>query len=74
MSLDEGAAELLAGMQRFSDEGISKITKLLNEDLGSLADQLKKISAAGRSYTTFAGAAEGTDSSVRFIYRTDSIE
>jgi putative membrane protein len=57
-----------------NDEGISRITKLLNEDLGSLSDRLKKAVDAGRSYTSFGGALNHENSSVKFIYRTDTVK
>ena len=37
-------------------------------------DRLKSLSQAGRSYDTYAGLADGTAGSVRFLYKTDPVD
>ncbi len=72
--LDEGAAELLDGIMRFDDEGIKKLYEAFDGDLSEFTDRLTAIQEAGSTYKSFGGSPEDTDSSVKFIIRTDSIK
>ena len=44
------------------------------KNLEGYADSLKATADLSGAYTTYAGRAEGTEGSVRFIFRTDSIK
>ncbi len=71
--LKDGAMQLRDGLAQFSE----KITEKLDAcgvSPEELSVRIKALSDISKEYTSFAGAADGTDSSVKFIYRTDSVK
>lgn len=72
--LDEGAGELADGMAEFDEEGISRIADAYHTDVKSLTDRVKAVSDAGKEYDNFSGKAENTDSSVKFILKTEPVK
>ncbi len=69
-----GSGELLEGMVTFDREGIRKIADVYNGDVKSLGDRMEAIFDAGTAYDNFCGKQEGTDSSVKFIIRTEGVK
>lgn len=72
--LSDGALELKDGMFRFDEEGISKLTDLFGDNVEEALDRIQAVMDAGKDYTTFTRLPEGTDGSVRFIYKTDEVK
>lgn len=72
-SAADGSDKLTEGLTAFNDEGITKITDLVKNDLGGLRDRVNALSANARAYDNFGGKAEGTASSVKFVYETEAI-
>ena len=72
-ALDIGALRLHRGMQQFYDEGISKIVELYNSNIKGIAEGMDSLVNAGKQYDIFTQKAAGTESSVKFIYRTSII-
>jgi len=72
--LDDGALELKDGMIRFDEEGIHKLTDLLGDDVEKVIDRIDALKDAGSRYNTFSGLPEGTEGSVKFIYKTNGIK
>lgn len=72
--LDDGALELKDGMIRFDEEGIRKLTELFGDDVEKVIDRIDALKDAGDRYNTFSGLQEGTEGSVKFIYKTDGIK
>lgn len=68
--LDAGAYRLNRGMQQFYSQAIEKIKDLYENGLKGLTDSMQNILDSGDSYSIFSDKAEGTDSSVSFVYRT----
>ena len=69
--LKDGSGRLKDGLNQFNDEGISKLTGALDEDqIHDLKIVLDEMSSRLEDYTSFAGAPEGAESSVKFIYKT----
>ena len=69
--LKDGSGRLKDGLNQFNDEGISKLTGALDEDqIHDLKIVLDEISSRLEDYTSFAGAPEGAESTVKFIYKT----
>ena len=68
--LDDGSGQLADGCREFNEKGITKLTDLVDGDLGSLVERLRAVSGVSKNYETYTG---GTGS-VKFIYRTDAIE
>ena len=72
--LTDGSKRLAHGLKEFNEKGISKLTSLAGDDLGSLVTRIKATVEVSRDYKSFAGIADGTDGDVKFIYRTDEIK
>ena len=69
--LKDGSGRLKDGLNQFNDEGISKLTGALDEDqIHDLKIVLDEMSSRLEDYTSFAGAPEGAESTVKFIYKT----
>lgn len=71
--LSDGTMELSDGLKKFRDEGISKITELVDGELGTAADRLGATVDAAKSYSSFAGLGKDMNGSTKFIYKTDEI-
>ena len=71
--LREGSMQLSDGLKQFSDEGISKITSLLKDNVGDLGERIKAIIKVSQNYKSYSGLTEGMDGEVKFIYKTDEI-
>ncbi|MEE3495868.1 MAG: hypothetical protein VZR06_11950, partial [Butyrivibrio sp.] len=70
----DGVKELVDGVVKFDEEGIKKIYEAFDGDLSDFSDRLSAIEKAGENYSTFGGASEDIDSSVKFIIKTDGIK
>ena len=69
--LKDGSGRLKDGLNQFNDEGISKLTGALDEDqIHDLKIVLDEMSSRLEDYTSIAGAPEGAESTVKFIYKT----
>ena len=69
----DGASDLMEGMDKFDEEGIQSLSKLVKGDAQNFFDRLRAVQELAKEYTTFSGKAEGVSSVVRFVIRTDSI-
>ena len=74
IELDDGALELKDGMIEFNEEGISKLTDLFGDNVQKVIDRIDALKSIGSGYNTFSGLQEGTEGSVRFIYKTDGVK
>ncbi len=74
IKLDDGVQELLDGVIKLDEEGIKKLYEAFDGDLTDFTDRLTAIREAGENYTSFGGASEDVDSSVKFIIKTDAIK
>lgn len=72
-SLLSGAKELMDGMAKFDAEGISKIADLFQGDAETLLDRVRALRDLDGTYTSFSGEAKDMPTTVKFIYRMDSI-
>ena len=72
--LKDGGMQLSEGMKQFNEDGIQKITEAFQGDLSQLAAKLKALGDVSRSYQNYSGIADGMSGSVKFVYRTASIE
>ena len=69
--LTDGATQLSDGLVQFNEEGISKLTGALDQDqLHGLKTVLDEMTDRLENYTSFAGAPEDAESSVKFVYKT----
>ena len=69
--LYDGAGRLNDGLNQFNEEGISKLTGALDQDqLHGLKTVLDEMTDRLNDYTSFAGAPDDAESSVKFVYKT----
>ena len=69
--LNDGAGRLNDGLNQFNEEGISKLTGALDHDqLHGLKTVLDEMTDRLNDYTSFAGAPDDAESSVKFVYKT----
>ena len=73
-ALRDGSMQLSDGLKQFNDEGISKLTALMDGDLGSLAERVKATIRVSQNYKSYSGLTDGMDGEVKFIYKTDEIK
>ena len=69
--LNDGAGQLNDGLNQFNEEGISKLTGALDQNqLHGLKTVLDEMTDRLENYTSFAGAPDDAENSVKFIYKT----
>lgn len=69
--LNDGAGRLNDSLNQFNEEGISKLTGALDQDqLHGLKTVLDEMTDRLNDYTSFAGAPDDAESSVKFVYKT----
>ena len=69
--LNDGAGRLNDGLTQFNEEGMSKLTGALDQDqLHGLKTVLDEMTDRLNDYTSFAGAPDDAESSVKFVYKT----
>ena len=69
--LNDGAGQLNDGLNQFNEEGISKLSGALDQDqLHGLKTVLDEMTDRLNDYTSFAGAPDDAESSVKFVYKT----
>lgn len=68
-----GSGELKDGVVKFNDEGITKLSDLVNEDLEKFYDRLKAVKDYANEYENLGGCKDGVESTVTFIYKTEGI-
>ena len=69
--LHDGSQQLSDGLKQFTDEGVQKLTDLVDGDLDTLLARLNAIMDVSRTYRSFTGLDDTMDGQVKFIYRTD---
>lgn len=69
----DGSQELADGMMEFDEEGIQKLTDLMDADLSDLVDRLKAVQDYAEEYKSFGGCLDSMECTTKFIYKTDSI-
>ena len=72
--LHDGSMQLSDGLKQFNEEGIKKITNVLDKDVKDLAERLKATVKAAKEYRVSEDLTEGNQGSVTFIYRTEEIK
>ena len=73
-SLSDGAKELADGTKKFDDEGIKKLSDLVEDDLQDLMDRFDAIRSDDNAYTSFSGKSSSMDGNVKFVIETAAID
>ncbi len=74
VQLRDGSKMLDDGLKKMMEEGIQKLVDLADKDLENLTARVSASIEAAQDYTSFSGVNPDTQSRVKFIYKTDSIE
>ena len=71
--LKNGSMQLSDGLKQFNEQGISKIVKLMDNDLGKVAVRLKAAVDVSKRYKSYSGLTKDMDGEVKFIYKTPDL-
>ena len=72
--LFSGSSKLADGMKEFNEKGIQKLVEAADGDIDVLITRIKAMIDVSKDYQTFGGKSDDVNGTVKFIYRTDSIE
>lgn len=72
--LKDGAKQLSDGLKEFNEEGVQKIVDAADGDLNGMITRLRATVDVSKDYKSFSGISDDMDGSVRFIYKTESVE
>ena len=73
VTLADGTKELKDGTIKLNDEGISKITKIFNEDAPDAIDKIQETLNNGKKYNSFSGIDKNMSGNVKFILKVQEI-
>ena len=71
--LNNGAGKLADGMKEFDEKGIQELAEKADDDLVDVANRLRALKNADKSYDSYSGKADNKKSSVKFIIETDEV-
>ncbi len=74
VTLEDGMQQLLDGVVKLDEEGIKRLYEAFDGDISDFADRMSAIQEAGKGYNSFGGSSEEENSSVKFIFKTDSVK
>lgn len=60
-------------MKTYNEDGIQELGKLAGSDLKEVLTRMKALREADGQYDNYAGIADGSTGSVRFIIETEEI-
>lgn len=72
--LFESSLELKDGMAQLDSDGIRQIADLVQGELETVFHRLQAVQSYAEEQESFAGSPDGVESSVKFIYKTDTIK
>jgi len=68
-TLKDGAGKLKDGIKTLQDDGISKVTDLVNGDLSNVIERFKAVVDESKAYKNYSGIGDDMDGSVKFIIK-----
>ena len=71
--LKEGEETLLNGLQQFYNEGITKLSNAVNQDVDGFVGRMRATVKLAQNYRAFCELHEGETYQANFIYRTDAV-
>lgn len=72
--LRDGSGQLKDGLVEFNEEGIQRLSDIVNKNLNNIVERMRATKEVSLNYKSFAGISNNTDGQVKFIYRTDSLK
>lgn len=72
--LRDGQKQLNDGLKQFKEEGVDKLVNAFGGELENVAERAEAMCELAAEYRSFAGIADETQGTVRFIYRSDAIK
>ena len=72
--LYESSIELKDGMAQLDSEGIARIAELVQGNLETVFHRLQAVQNYADEEESYSGAPDGVETSVKFIWKTDSVE
>ncbi len=72
--LYESSLELKDGMAQLDSDGIRQIADLVQGELETVFHRLQAVQNYAEEQESFSGSPDGVESSVKFIYKTDTIK
>ena len=73
-SLADGAKKLSDGTKEFDEEGIQKLSDLVDDDLQDILDRLDAICSDDNAYHSFSGKEDDMSGNVKFVIETAAID
>ena len=73
-SINDGANELSSGLNKFNDEGISKVSDIVNNNLKEKVNKLNSLRTLSKSYNTFTLKDKSVTGTTKFIMLIDSVK
>lgn len=60
-------------MEQLNEEGIQKLTDMIEEEAEPLLEHMDEIRQAADAYKSYSGIADGMDGTVKFLIKTEGI-
>ena len=73
-ALKNGEKKLSDGLNRFNDEGVSKLNDLVNVTLEGMVERFNTVKEVSSDYASYADEEGNTNDSVRFIYKIATVK
>ena len=70
----EHSCSLADGTKEFNDDGIKKLSDIVDDDLQDILDRLDAICSDDNAYRSFSGKEDDMDGNVKFVIETAAID
>lgn len=74
VTADNGAGDLANGIKQLKDEAVTPISDALDDGFDDSVERIKQTVTLADDYDIYSDAADGQDTSVKFVYKTAEIE
>lgn len=74
VTADNGAGDLANGIKQLKDEAVTPISDALDDGFDDSMERIKQTVTLADDYDIYSDAADGQDTSVKFVYKTAEIE
>ena len=74
VTADNGSGDLANGIKQLKDEAVTPISDALDDGFDDSVERIKQTVTLADDYDIYSDAADGQDTSVKFVYKTAEIE